>query len=209
MAYDRKTYGKSPFGNSAATTDRAAAKTEALSDQVGDQLEAQESNQRDEALTEGDAPALPADYAAAIKPSGKTVSFFYIPEGRITGLNMLGETLGWLMAWGTVGFFRAYVPAPVLLLFDKLFNPWGMASITFISALITAHLLRRLQHKLSSLRRVTTTALEYGNLNHHADAQKHVYELMSTAEEKTDIASRWLVSWLTALACLFIIGSFY
>ena len=39
MPYDRKTYGKSPFGNSVATTDRAAAKTEALSDQIGDQVE--------------------------------------------------------------------------------------------------------------------------------------------------------------------------
>ena len=80
------------------------------------------------------APAPPAGYGAAVRPTG--VSFFYLPKGRVTGLNLLGEALGWLMAWGTVGFFRAYVPAAVLMIFDGLFNPYGMAAITFISAIL-------------------------------------------------------------------------
>ena len=113
------------------------------------------------------------------------------------------------MVWGTVGFFRAHVPAAVLLVFDNLFHPWGTAGVTLLSALLIAQLLRRLQLKIGNLRRVATAAIEYGELDHRADAQKHIYELLSTAEHKTDMASRWLVSWLTALGCLFIIGAFY
>lgn len=217
MAYDSKTYGRSPFGNSATTAKKSSRKTprprqtkvaepEALSDQISDQ--AVEPATETEGA-EADTPALPASYAPEAKSSDSVKSPFAIPKGRITGLNMLGEASGWLMAWGTVGFFRAYVPTAVLLVFDKLFHPWGMASITFISALLTAQLLRRLQHKLSHLRKVATAAIEYGELNHRADAQKHIYELLSTAEHKTDMASRWLTSWLTALGCLFIIGAFY
>ena len=113
MAYDNKTYGASPFVHPAATTARttvsnsrretqaATSDTEALSDQLGDQLEVDSPD--------GTAPALPTDYAA-IKPRSAALSWFYIPKGRVTGLNLLGEALGWLMAWGTVGFFRAYVP---------------------------------------------------------------------------------------------------
>ena len=158
---------------------------------------------------EADTPALPASYAPDAKASDSVKSPFAILKGRITGLNMIGEASGWLMVWGTVGFFRAHVPAAVLLVFDNLFHPWGTAGVTLLSALLMAQLLRRLQLKIGNLRRVATAAIEYGELDHRADAQKHIYELLSTAEHKADMASRWLVSWLTALGCLFIIGAFY
>jgi predicted NBD/HSP70 family sugar kinase len=56
---------------------------------------------------------------------------------------------------------------------------------------------------------LATTAIEYGETNHRADTQTHIDELLNAAAEKTEQASRWLVSWLTALGCLFIIGAFY
>jgi hypothetical protein len=206
MAYDNKTYGASPFGKSVATTHRTTPSqdlnsAEALSDHIGDQPTAEN--------LDSDAPALPADYASAIKPRHLAVSFFYIPKGRVTGLNLLGEALGWLMAWGTVGFFRAYVPTPVLMLFDRVFNPYGMACMTLLSALFIGQMLRRYQLKLNSLRTLATTAIEYGETNHRADTQNHIDELLNAAAAETEQASRWLVSWLTALGALFIIGAFY
>ena len=212
MAYDNNTYGTSPFEQPVATTARttvshsrretqaAISDTEALSDQLGDPLEADSPD--------GTAPALPTDYAA-LKPRSAALSWLYIPKGRVTGLNLLGEAIGWLMAWGTVGFFRAYVPVPVLLLFDRLFNPYGMACTTLLSAILIGQSLRRYQLKISHLRQLATTAIEYGELHHRADAQTQIDELLSTAIDKTEQASRWLVSWLTALGCLFIIGAFY
>ena len=232
MAYDRKTYGNSPFGNSVATShrrtpvsrrrgsSRTLSDAEALSDQMGDpmseQMDEQTGDQRLDQTdaqtnakedTNGTAPALPPDYAAAVRPTG--VSFFYLPKGRVTGLNLLGEALGWLMAWGTVGFFRAYVPAAVLMIFDGLFNPYGMAAITFMSAIALSHLLRRYQLRIMALRQLATTAIEYGETHHRADTQNQIDELLSAAAEKSENASRWLVSWLTALGALFIIGAFY
>ena len=235
MAYDRKNYGNSPFGNSVATphrrtpmsrrrgSPRAISDAEALSDQMGDPMSEQTGDPMDEQTgdqrsdqtdadtegteTNGTAPAPPAGYGAAVRPTG--VSFFYLPKGRVTGLNLLGEALGWLMAWGTVGFFRAYVPPTVLMVFDGLFNPYGMAAITFISAISLSHLLRRYQLKIVALRQLATTAIEYGETHHRADAQNQIDELLSTAAEKSENASRWLVSWLTALGALFIIGAFY
>ena len=232
MAYDRKTYGNSPFGNSVTTphrktpvsrrrgSSRTLSDAEALSDQMGDPIDEPMDEQTGNHLsdqtdadtegteTNGTAPALPTGYgAAAVRPTG--VSFFYLPKGRVTGLNLLGEALGWLMAWGTVGFFRAYVPATVLMVFDGLFNPYGMAAITFISAISLSHLLRRYQLKIVALRQLATTAIEYGETHHRADAQNQIDELLSTAAEKSENASRWLVSWLTALGALFIIGAFY
>ena len=213
MAYDNKTYGMSPFGKAIATTARTASlksrrdskaedtDAEALSDQLSESQTAAESAQ-------DEAPVLPADYAA-IKPRGTAAAFLHIPKGRVTGLNMLGEALGWLMAWGTVGFFRAYVPAPMLTIFDRLFTPWGMASITFTSALLIGQMLKRHQLKLNHLRQMATTAIEYGKTHHRADTQTHIDELLSTAAAQTEQASRWLVSWLTALGALFIIGAFY
>jgi hypothetical protein len=211
MAYDNKTYGTSPFGTSAATTKAVPSSTrrsdsqpapaaEALSDQMGESQTAESSDV--------DPPALPTDYVPVAKPS-RTISVLYIPKGRVTGLNLLGEALGWLMAWGTVGFFRAYVPTPVLLLFDKVFNPYGMAGITLLSALFLGQLLRRYRLKIASLRTLATTAIEYGETHHRADTQTQVDELLSAAAEQIEQASRWLVSWLTALGCLFIIGAFY
>jgi hypothetical protein len=210
MAYDNKTYGTSPFGNSVATTHRTTSSkgrdaTEALSDHMGDHSGDQPATDN----PDGDAPALPADYTSALKPRHPAVSFFYIPKGRVTGLNLLGEALGWLMAWGTVGFFRAYVPPPVLMLFDRVFNPYGMACMTLLSALFIGQLLRRYQLNINALRTLATTAIEYGETNHRADTQTHIDELLNAAAEKTEQASRWLVSWLTALGCLFIIGAFY
>jgi hypothetical protein len=212
MAYDNKTYGTSPFDNSVATPHRTTSRTtpskdhaatEALSDHIG------EGDQPTADNPDNDAPALPADYASAIKPRSPAVSFFYIPKGRVTGLNLLGEAMGWLMAWGTVGFFRAYVPPPVLMLFDSVFNPYGMACITLLSALFIGQMLRRYQLNIRSLRTLATTAIEYGETNHRADTQTHIDELLNAAAAQTEQASRWLVSWLTALGCLFIIGAFY
>ena len=211
MAYDNKTYGTSPFGKAIATTARTASlksrrdskaedtDAEALSDQLSESQTAAEGAQ-------DEAPVLPPDYASAIKPR---TAFLHIPKGRVTGLNMLGEALGWLMAWGTVGFFRAYVPAPVLTIFDRLFTPWGMASLTFASALLIGQMLKRHQLKLDHLRQLATTAIEYGETHHRADTQTHIDELLSAAVAQTEQASRWLVSWLTALGALFIIGAFY
>ena len=212
MAYDNKNYGASPFVHPAATTARTASPnsrretqaatsdTEALSDHIGDPLEADSS--------EGNAPNLPTDYAA-IRPRSAALPWLYIPKGRVTGLNLLGEALGWLMAWGTVGFFRAYIPVPVLMLFDRFFNPYGMACTTLLSAILIGQLLRRYQLKIGHLRQLATTAIEYGEIHHRADAQTQIDELLSAAAERTEQASRWLVSWLTALGCLFIIGAFY
>ena len=204
MAYDKKTYGASPFGNPVATSHRTSsakprADTAALSDHLDEQTD----------TPDGNAPALPADYAPASQPRSAALSCFYIPKGRVTGLNLLGEALGWLMAWGTVGFFRAYIPPPVLLLFDRLFNPYGMACITLASALCLGQFLRRYQLKMIALGQLATTAIEYGETHHRADAQTQVDELLSAAAAQTEQASRWLVSWLTALGALFIIGAFY
>lgn len=227
MAYDAKKYGASPFGPSkvarrdvpvkarskqarTAKTPIAPAPTtvdesEALSDQMGDQVEQEDS---DSPAVNGP-PELPGDYDAKRKTPKRTIPLFYLPKGRIAGLNMLGEATGWLMAWGTVGFFRAYVPEPVITVFDQFFTPWGMAITTLMSALLVGQLLQRYLVKVTSLRSLATTALEYGELHHWADIQKNVYDLLVQVEAKTESTSRWLVTWLTALGCLFIIGAFY
>ena len=212
MAYDSNTYGTSPFGQTAkrppkpkrsplsANTDLDPA--EALSDQ-GSELRSPD------AVSADDIPALPAGYAPVLKSRSRSLSRVYIPKGRISGLNLLGESLGWLMAWGTVGFFRAYVPPPIVTLFDHLFSPWGMAALTLTSALLIGQLLKRYQLKLEALRLMATTALEYGSANHQADTQNEIFDGLTQAEAQTEALSRWLVSWLTALGCLFIIGAFY
>lgn len=233
MAYDSKKYGASPFGSGSKATSKAvqrdrpvqdrpnqaqdtkppAAQTsrpavvdhsEALSDQVSDHM-----GQSGESPTAEGSPELPAEYDAKLKPPKRTVPFFYIPKGRVAGLTMLGEATGWLMAWGTVGFFRAYIPAPIVTVFDQLFTPWGMAGTTLLSALLIGQLLQRYLMKVTSLRLLATTAIEYGELHHRADTQKHIYDLLAQVEADTESASRWLVTWLTALGCLFIIGAFY
>ena len=212
MAYDSNTYGASPFGQTAkhpskpkrsplsANTDLDPA--EALSDQGSDLLSP-------DAVSADDIPALPAGYAPVLKSRSRSLSRVYIPKGRISGLNLLGESLGWLMAWGTVGFFRAYVPPPIVTLFDHLFSPWGMTALTLTSALLVGQMLKRYQLKLEALRLMATTALEYGSANHQADTQNEIFDSLTQAEAQTEALSRWLVSWLTALGCLFVIGAFY
>lgn len=217
MAYDQKTYGASPFARGAqhlpkpvpkragAAGEAVAPDPEALSDQLG------ESPLDDDQQAESadGPPDLPGEYAPTLKPRKSSLSVFHIPRGRVTGLNLLGEALGWLMGWGTVGFFRAYLPAPVVSIFDHVFTPWGMASGTLISALMIGQLLNHYRLKMGSLRLMATTAIEYGETHHRADTQINIDKLLTQAEEKTEQVSRWLVSWLTALGCLFIIGAFY
>ena len=205
MAYDNKTYGQSPFGNTTATTTHTtsskapAQRTEALSDHISEPEE----------TSTPIAPALPADYKSSSQPSRSKVSFFYIPKGRIANLTMLGEALIWLMAWGTVGFFRAHVPAPVIAFFDGLFAPWGMAGLTLVSGLLIGRLFRDYRLKIGLLRESAVLAIEYGEVEHRADAQLKIDRLLTEAAESTKRIGRWLVTWLTALGCLFIIGAFY
>ncbi|MEM9088663.1 MAG: hypothetical protein AAGC93_07955 [Cyanobacteria bacterium P01_F01_bin.53] len=123
MTYDSKTYGTSPFGNSPSLS---APSPEPLSDQGEPADPAEET-----AL-----PDMPTGTAPPLKAKKKRLPRFYLPHGRLTGLNLVGEAAGWLLAWGTVGFFRSYIPAPVLTLFDQVFTPWGMATITLVSALL-------------------------------------------------------------------------
>ena len=134
---------------------------------------------------------------------------FYLPKGRLTGQNVIGEGLIWLLVWGTVGFFRNHIPTSVLSLIDRLFTPWGMAGGTCLGALFIGQLLRRYEIKIGKLKALATTAIEYGEAHHQADVQTNIYELLTEAEERTHKASAWLTSWLTALVSLFIIGSFY
>ena len=212
MAYDSNTYGASPFSQTAKrppklkdsplSTNTDLDPAEALSDQ-GSELRSPD------AVSADDIPALPAGYAPVLKSRSRSLSRLYIPKGRISGLNLLGESLGWLMAWGTVGFFRAYVPPPIVTLFDHLFSPWGMTALTLTSALLIGQLLKRYQLKLEALRLMATTALEYGSANHQADTQSEIFDGLTQAEAQTEALSRWLVSWLTALGCLFVIGAFY
>lgn len=202
MAYDNKTYGQSPFGDTTVTATQPSStkatpeSTEALSDQIS------------EPETET-TPALPADYNSSSQPSRRKVSFFYIPKGRIANLTMLGEAMIWLMAWGTVGFFRAHVPAPVVAFFDALFSPWGMAGLTLVSGLLIGRLFRDYRLKLGLLRESAVLAIEYGEVEHRAEAQLKIDQLLTEAAESTKRIGRWLVTWLTALGCLFIIGAFY
>ena len=234
MAYDQQTYGDSPFGPPTAPADAATAKpsgrrrrtrsaadhTEALSDHgenaVGPPprsvLPQPAKDTEENSAENGDSrpsPALPDSYAPALKAKAGAVSALYLPKGRITGLNLVGEGLGWLMAWGTVGFFRAYVPPPILLCFDSQFTPWGMAGGTLLSALVIGQLLRRYEIKIGALKSLATTAIEYGESHHRADTQNNIYELLTEAEESTQKASAWVTSWLIALVSLFIIGAFY
>ena len=190
-----------PSARLSANTDLDPA--EALSDQ-GSELRSPDAVSTDDTL-----PALPAGYAPVLKSRSRPLSRVYIPKGRISGLNLLGESLGWLMAWGTVGFFRAYVPPPIVTLFDHLFSPWGMTALTLTSALLIGQMLKRYQLKLEALRLMATTALEYGSANHQADTQNEIFDSLTQAEAQTEALSRWLVSWLTALGCLFVIGAFY
>ena len=205
MAYDNKTFGQSPFGNTTATTTQTssakatAENTEALSDHISEpEIEAPETT-----------PALPADYKPSSKLSRSKVSYFYIPKGRIANLTMLGEALIWLMAWGTVGFFRAHIPAPVVAFFDGLFAPWGMAGLTLVSGLLIGRIFRDYRLKIGLLRESALLAIEYGSVEHRADAQLKIDQLLLEAAESTKRVGRWLVTWLTALGCLFIIGAFY
>lgn len=211
MAYDSKTFGQSPFGNSAKTktaTQLIARKAPPAASSVEEALSDQIEDDNAETDDERQPPALPNSSLPASE-SFRTRSAFYIPKGKVTGLNMLSEAVGWLMAWGTVGFFRAYLPAPALAFFDVLFHPYCTAGITLLSALITGQFLRRYQLKIASLRQLATVAIEYGEARHRADAQTEIFELLNTAEAKTEQVNRWLVSALTALGCLFIIGAFY
>ena len=230
MAYDQTTYGASPFvqgGDSMARTEpvqkRNAAKPEparrrdaakpkppdadALSDQLGE-IPTDQSPKETRAAA-GGSPALPDEPGLAVKSRCPEASVFRIPSGRLGGLNLVGEALGWLMAWGTVGFFRAYLPAPVVSAFDYIFTPWGMAGGTLISALLIGQLLNRYRVKIGALRRMAIDAIEYGEAMDRAKAQSDIDRLLTEAAEKTESVSRWLVSWLTALGCLFIIGAFY
>ena len=213
MAYDSKTFGTSPFGNRTATTSRSAASKgatrtpEALSDHMsepGSEPDAA-AERTDEQQT---APALPTNYRLLSKSSSKA-ALFYIPKGRIANLTMLGEALVWLMAWGTVGFFRAHVPVPVVSFFDTLFSPWGMAGLTLVSGLLIGRLFRRYRIQIGKIRELAVLAVEYGEVKDRADAQVKLDRLLAEAEERTKAAGRWLVTWLTALGCLFIIGAFY
>ncbi|MEO1396099.1 MAG: hypothetical protein AAFV90_24640 [Cyanobacteria bacterium J06634_5] len=196
MTYDSKTYGNSPFGNSGTPS---TSTPEPLSDQ------GEPANPAAEAAL----PELPADIAPALKVKQRGLPRFYLPHGRLTGLNLIGEAAGWLMAWGTVGFFRSYIPAPVLTIFDQGFTPWGMAAVTLVSVFLIGQVLERYHRKMATLRQLATTAIEYGKPHHQADVQAEVDDLLRQAEAHTDAINRWLVSWLTALGCLFIIGSFY
>jgi hypothetical protein len=212
MTYDSKTYGTSPFGQSAEKPVRTdpdiahnARGAKDVPEALSDQMDEHPIKEKDEKTL----PALPSEYASNTKSRRAAVSLFYLPKGHITGLNMIGEGLGWLLAWGTVGFFRAYVPASILAIFDSLFNPWGMAGLTLVSALLLGQLLKRYQLKIISLRTMATTAIEYGETHHRAEAQSTIDALLSQAVERTETASRWLISGLTALGCLFIIGAFY
>ncbi|MEL6351588.1 MAG: hypothetical protein AAFR58_07480 [Cyanobacteria bacterium J06627_28] len=155
------------------------------------------------------APLLPNSYSPTLKPKGSKLSVLDLPKGKVTGQNAIGECLIWLLVWGTVGFFRAYIPASVLLAFDRLFSPWGMAVGTGLSALVIGQMLRSYGMKLGKLKSLATTAIEYGEAHHQADVQNNIYELLTEAEERTHNASAWLTSWLTALVSLFIIGAFY
>ncbi|MEN8445208.1 MAG: hypothetical protein ABG776_09395, partial [Cyanobacteria bacterium J06555_13] len=190
------------------------AHPEALSDQLTslDPFPTNEvaTGQNTESSVEADngLPALPAHQSPALTSKGKGRAVYSIPKGQ-TGLNLIGETLGWLMAWGTVGFFRAYVPAPVLMMCDRFFSPWGMAGMTLTAALCIGQLLTRYQLKISTVRTLATTAIEYGEANHRADAQEKIFTLLTQAEDHSQAASRWIVSGLTALGCLFVIGAFY
>ena len=229
MAYDSNAFGTSPFGNQTVTTARgapskAAGNPEALSDHVGElagdpaskpaseQLSTQTENPQ-KIESDGQplepAPALPTNYRLLEKPPDRKATFFYIPKGRIANLTMLGEALIWLMAWGTVGFFRAHIPAPVVALFDKLFSPWGMAGLTLASALLLGRLFRQYRLKLARIRELSVLAIGYGETENQADVQVKIDRLLAEAEERTKKAGRWLVTWLTALGCLFIIGAFY
>ena len=218
MAYDTKTYGTSPFGQSVTTKttagvgrassqeNRPIPKTTTL-EALSDQLAEDETNQLEDPPSES-APTLPADYAIHKKePRRKTV--FYIPKGRIANLTLLGEALGWLMAWGTVGFFRAHLPAPFVAFFDRLFSPWGMTALTLASGLFIGRIFRDYRVQVGRLRNAAVLAIEYGEVEHRADAQQKIDQLLREAEVKTERVGRWLVTWLTALGCLFIIGAFY
>ena len=220
MAYDNKTYGTSPFGSAATTTalqsgerkgTRSPAAEDALSDHLpssqrpGAQVEENSSNEDHNSQP----PALPANAVPSNQKRRAKVSYFHLPKGRIANLTMLGEALGWLLTWGTVGFFRAQVPAAVVRFFDALFTPWGMAAITLASGLFIGRLFRDYRLKLGRLRDAAVLAIEYGNVEHRADAQADVDRLLLDAEISTERVGQWLVTWLTALGCLFIIGAFY
>lgn len=162
----------------------------------------------DSAATDS-SPALPTGYAPVLKSKKRRLSLLYLPKGRMGGLNLLGEAVGWLMAWGTVGFFRAYIPPPILFLFDQLFTPWGMAGGTLFSALLLGQAFRRYQLSIESVRTMATTAIEYGEVHHRADAQSDIHTQLSEAAAQSERLGQWLVTWLTAMGCLFIIGAFY
>lgn len=211
MTYDTETYGTSPFGQSATTKTAAGNRPpprdrrdrpEALSDQLAEETEPLEAS------SDETTPTLPADYATRPK-APRSKAFFYIPKGRIANLTLIGEALGWLMAWGTVGFFRAHIPAPVVAFFDRLFSPWGMAAVTLASGLLIGRIFRDYHVQLGRLRNAAVLAIEYGEVEHRADAQQEIDQLLREAEVKTERVGRWLVTWLTALGCLFIIGAFY
>lgn len=212
MAYDTQTYGQSPFGSpTKTTTSEPTPVAAALSDQsdaLSDQMEDGPIEDLAGDKSAADTPELPDGYAPVLKLKPPPVTF-HLPRGRLTGLPLVGEAAIWLLSWGTVGFFRSYLPTQLLSVFDRLFTPWGMAVITLASALLIAQLLHRYQTKIGGLRRLATTAIAYGDANHRADAQSEIFNLLTQAEASTERASRWLVSWLTGLGCLFIIGAFY
>ena len=205
MAYDNKTYGQSPFGNTTATTTHTtsskdpAQRTEALSDHISEPEE----------TSTPIAPALPADYKSSSQPSRSKVSFFYIPKGRIANLTMLGEALIWLMAWGTVGFFERARPRASYRFFRRPVCALGNGRSHSSQRAANRQTLRDYRLKIGLLRDSAVLAIEYGEVEHRADAQLKIDRLLTEAAESTKRIGRWLVTWLTALGCLFIIGAFY
>lgn len=210
MTSDQTAYVASPFikpnkRSSESAPTQGSSGTKAVPELPSDQPE-DSPGESQEALGP---PDLPSEYAPTAQPSQPPASIFYIPRGRISGLNLVGEALGWLMAWGTVGFFRAYLPPPIVAVFDYIFTPWGMAGGTLISTVFVGQLLNRYRIKIAAIRRMAFMAIEYGECHQRAEAQTIIDRLLTEAEEKTEKVSSWIVSWLTALGCLFIIGAFY
>ena len=204
MPYDTKAYGQSPFGAPVKGSSAKVTPAEPLSD-----LTSPSAEPADESTETDGLPPLPSGYAATAKPRALRPSLLYLPRGALTGMSILGEAALWLMAWGTVGFFRSYVPPAALTVCDRLFSPWGMSALTFFSALTLGRSLHRHALKLAAVRDMATTAIEHGEAHHQADAQNSIYDLLSSAKADSERLSGWVVSHLTAIAALFIIGAFY
>ena len=222
MPYDTRTYGQSPFGApaSAKRSDSqeeapTANPSEALSDELATPSAPSLGASSPSAPSLGASsktdspPPLPTGYVPAAKARPPRLALLYLPKGGLTGMPIAGEAALWLMAWGTVGFFRSYIPPAALSACDRLFSPWGMAALTFLSALSLGRRFHHYALKLAATRDMATTAIEYGEAHHQADTQNNIYDLLSAAQADTERLSGQAVSTLTALAALFIIGAFY